>query len=122
MVGIKKAKPSDYPQFAFRVKETQKIELADLLDKVEKSITEIYGYRKVQDPASLMTDGETWFNNQSPETQRQQMGGAMYDAWKAGDVRIQDIPETFSDPVFGGMVKAASLKGLLGKDAAQYYQ
>jgi hypothetical protein len=81
------------------------------------SITVIRGYEQPN-----ITSGADWFASQPEAVQRQQMGGAMYDAWKAGDVRIQDIPETFSDPVFGGMVKAASLKGLLGKDAAQYYQ
>jgi hypothetical protein len=81
------------------------------------SITVLRG----QEPPDI-TSGEDWFNARTPQQQRDQMGGAMFEAWQAGAVKLSDIPQTDSDPVFGGMIREASLKGLLGQDAQQYYQ
>lgn len=64
--------------------------------------------------------GEVWFERQSPALQQKILGSAGYAAWKAGAVRLSDYAQSYTDPVWGEMIRAASLKGLLGPDAAAY--
>lgn len=66
--------------------------------------------------------GEDWFKALSPERQRQQMGGAAFEAWKAEAVQLKDFTHPYNDAVFGSMVREASLKGILGEGAKQYYR
>lgn len=66
--------------------------------------------------------GEDWFNSLSPERQRQQMGGAAFEAWKAEAVQLKDFVHPYDDAVFGPMVRESSLKGILGDSAKQYYR
>lgn len=68
-----------------------------------------------------MQSGPEWFDNLTPEQQRAQMGGAMFEAWKAGAVGWGDMSQKYTDPVYGEMLRAASLKGILGNDARGFY-
>lgn len=66
--------------------------------------------------------GIDWFEALSETRQRSQMhNDAMYEAWQTGAVRLSEIPRRRVDPVFGGQVIEASLAGLLGPAAAQFY-
>lgn len=66
--------------------------------------------------------GEEWFNSQSEARQRLIAGDANYNAMQAGAVRLSDFPQTYEDDVFGTMLREASLQGILGDGAQQYYQ
>lgn len=81
------------------------------------SITVVKG---IGEPAGLIT-GEQWFARRTPEQQRAQMGNAAFEAWQAGAITLKDFPKPYTDPVFGRMVREASLKGMLGPDAKAYY-
>lgn len=65
------------------------------------------------DPVGAET-GEQWFNRQSEETQREMMGDAKYDAWKAGKFGFRDMAKTYNDPTWGPSVRVASLGDLTG--------
>lgn len=72
-------------------------------------------------PRPAVETGEAWFNRQPEERQRAMMGDAMWRAWQDGAVQLRDIPRAYDDEVFGRMVSASSLKGLLGSGARRYY-
>jgi hypothetical protein len=72
-------------------------------------------------PRTVVT-GEQWFESQPEARQRAQMGHAAYEAWRAGDVRLQDFVHRYEDDLWGPMVREASLKGMLGDAAKGYYQ
>lgn len=57
--------------------------------------------------------GPEVFDTLSPAQQRQIMGPGMFDAWKAGKVDWKDFSQPYYDPVYGEMLRAASLKSLL---------
>lgn len=65
--------------------------------------------------------GETWFAKQPEAVQRKQMGPGMFEAWKAKAFAFGDLSQTYSDPVYGEMTREASLVGLLGERAKEYY-
>ena len=66
-------------------------------------------------------DGETYFNS-LPESQRiQRMGRAKYMAYQAGEFRFSELSEVYANDVYGDMQKEASLVGILGTRARQYY-
>lgn len=71
-------------------------------------------------PPDVQT-GEDWFANRTEDQQREQMGNAAYEAWKAGAISLQDFPERHTDALFGEMITKASLKGMLGRAAKDYY-
>jgi len=73
-------------------------------------------------PAQEIESGAAWFNAQSEATQREMMGDAKYDAWKAGRISLDDLAATHTDPVYGEMIGEESLKGLLGKEAQRFYR
>lgn len=66
--------------------------------------------------------GEDWFRAQPEDAQVKRMGGGMWDAWKAGQVQFADLSQKYSDPVYGEMLREASLKGLLGEKAERFYR
>ncbi|MEQ9027558.1 MAG: phage minor head protein [Aggregatilineales bacterium] len=71
-------------------------------------------------PREVQT-GEDWFNAQ-PEARRVQIAGrANFEAMQAGRVQLRDFAQTYDDPVFGEMIREASLKGILGDDAREFY-
>jgi hypothetical protein len=71
-------------------------------------------------PLDVVT-GEQWFVSQTPARQRELMGPANYEAYKAGRVQLRDFVQDYQDPVFGDMVRQASLSSVLGNAAKQYY-
>lgn len=80
------------------------------------SITQLKGR-----PRTIRT-GIEWFNGLNDSQQQQQMGAAAWAAWKDGAINLQDFPKPAMDKVFGEVIVAASLKGLLGDAAQQYYR
>lgn len=79
------------------------------------SISEVRGR-----PRTVET-GEAWLEAQPEERQRAIMGHANFEAWKAGRVKLQDFVQRYEDPVFGPMVREASLRGILGNEARRFY-
>lgn len=73
-------------------------------------------------PAPAVESGPDWFARQSEDRQRAMMGGARFEAWKAGAIQWGDMSRVYDDPVFGRMVGEASLKGMLGDGAKEYYK
>lgn len=71
-------------------------------------------------PRNIQT-GEAWFAGQPEPIQRQYMGNAAYEAWQAGKIKLADFPQPYDDPTFGPMIREASLKGMLGDSAQQFY-
>ena len=65
--------------------------------------------------------GEARFAALPEAQQRDIMGHANYEAYRAGRVRLEDFAHRHDDPVFGGAVREASLKGILGEGAKEYY-
>lgn len=61
------------------------------------------------------------FGALSEARQRDILGDAGFAAWQAGDVRLEDFTHHYVDDVFGGMLREASLKGLLGDGAKRFY-
>lgn len=69
----------------------------------------------------LMITGPNWFESQSAATQRNMMGGALYNAWKSGAMQWPDMSQPYQDDVYGEMLREASVSGALGRDEAQKY-
>lgn len=65
--------------------------------------------------------GRTWFERQPEATQRQILGPAAFDAWKAGAVRLEDLVERHEHPVWGGSLGVKSLKRAIGESEAKRY-
>lgn len=65
--------------------------------------------------------GETWFKEQPRATQLEMMGGAMFRAWKDGQVPFSDLSQSYDDDVYGELLRQASLKDILGRKARDYY-
>lgn len=61
--------------------------------------------------------GSDWFASLPPERQRQQASFASnpgkYEAYASGQLQLSDFVGTYHDPVFGDMLREASLKGAL---------
>lgn len=72
-------------------------------------------------PAPNVQSGEAWFAQRSEAQQRAQMGDAAFEAWRAGRVQLREFAVRTEDPVFGGMIQEASLKGILGSGAREFY-
>jgi hypothetical protein len=65
--------------------------------------------------------GPERFDALDASVQRRIMGGAMYAAWRAGEVRWGEFSRPYQDNVFGEMLRAASLRDLLGDGARRFY-
>jgi hypothetical protein len=71
-------------------------------------------------PQPEIEPGQQWFERQSEDFQRERMGPGMFDAWKAGKFDFRDLSVPYQDPVYGEMLREATLKGLLtGKAKAR---
>ena len=66
--------------------------------------------------------GEDWFKAQPELVQRQMMGPAKWGAWQAGKFDFDSLITLSPDPVYGEMVTEASLVGMLGDEAKEYYR
>jgi hypothetical protein len=64
-------------------------------------------------PAPNIRSGEDWFRGRTETQQRAMMGQAAFEAWRAGDIRLQDFPKEYTDPIFGRMIGAKSLKEII---------
>lgn len=71
--------------------------------------------------ADNVTTGQAWFESLDENAQRQQMGNAMYEAWKSGAVTWADMSKPYNDPIYGQMLAQPSLKSILGADKAKSY-
>jgi hypothetical protein len=49
------------------------------------------------------------------------LGGARYRAFADGAVQLREFAQTTTDDVFGDMLTTASLRGVLGDAARNYY-
>ena len=56
--------------------------------------------------------GRDWLLEQDEPTQRRIMGGARFEAWRDGAVRLEDMVVRRDDPVWGPSVSVASLRDL----------
>jgi hypothetical protein len=65
-------------------------------------------------PRDVQT-GEEWFAGLSEERQRAQMGDSAFELWKGGRIELRDFVQPYTDPVFGEMVREASVKGMLAR-------
>jgi len=77
-------------------------------------------------PAQNIPSGESVF---AAYSQQQQMALAsaagwlpQWRAWQAGAIKFSDLSQAHDDDVYGPMFTQASLKSLLGEQAAQYYE
>jgi len=66
--------------------------------------------------------GQDWFDSLGEQRQRSIMGDANYNAYQAGEVQLGDFVQHRVDPLFGPMIEQASLKGILGDKAKDYYK
>ena len=81
------------------------------------TMTEVHGMTR------NVTRGEDWFGTLSTGRQRALMrNDSAYRAYQAGAVQLQDFVKPYDDPVFGPMVRQASLKDMLGDGAKAWYQ
>lgn len=64
-------------------------------------------------PQPEIEPGEQWFRRQPQDFQRQRLGPGRFDAWKAGKFDFRDLSQPYNDPVYGEMLREATLKGLL---------
>lgn len=83
---------------------------------------ESLGFPGLPDTRPSVPSGEAWFTGLSEAEQQRTMGPAMWRAWKAGEVRWEDLSRAHTDPVYGEMRTAASLRALLGSGAREYYR
>lgn len=65
--------------------------------------------------------GQDRFAELDAERQRRIMGNAMHRAWTAGAVQWGDFSRPYNDGVYGQMLRASSLKDILGDEAQRYY-
>lgn len=68
------------------------------------------------------TPGPEWFAGLPPAEQARRMGPSMWDAWQAGEFEFGDLSVSYDDPTYGDMLREASLVGLLGERAQEYYR
>lgn len=72
-------------------------------------------------PRDVQT-GPAWFATLDERQQRDIAGHANYEALQAGRVQMQDFVQSYDDPVFNEMLREASLRGILGDAAEEFYQ
>jgi len=65
--------------------------------------------------------GESQFNSLPETEQITRMGKAMHAAWKKNEFQFSELSQPYQNNVYGEMIKEASLIGLIGDRAANYY-
>lgn len=80
------------------------------------------GFPGIPDTNPRVKPGREWFAGLSDAEQRRLMGRSMWEAWKAGAVSWDDMSSVHSDPVYGDMRTAPSLRALLGDGAKEFYR
>ena len=66
--------------------------------------------------------GQQWWDRRTEAQQLAQAGPAKFKALQSGEVGLKDFVQPYTDPVFGEMLREASLKGVLGNAAQKFYQ
>jgi len=66
----------------------------------------------VDEPEFQRELGRDWFERQDEGTQRRMMGPGLYDAWKAGTVKLEDMPKRVEDRTWGNSWQVSSLREL----------
>jgi hypothetical protein len=79
------------------------------------------GFKGIPDTNPQVPLGAEAFRLLGEKDQIAILGPSRWAAWKAGEFDFRDLAKTYKDDLYGEMVVAASLKGLLGKRAQQYY-
>ena len=59
--------------------------------------------------------GESWLHTQPLKIQQEILGKAGQQAWQAGKVRLEDYVSSYTDPVFGEMLRSVPLHTALSK-------
>ena len=57
--------------------------------------------------------GRQWFDGLDEEAQRRMMGSKAFDAWRGGEIELDDLVKRQSDPVWGDTVGVRSVSGLV---------
>lgn len=65
--------------------------------------------------------GREVFNELDERDQEFIMGGAMFRAWRAGEVNFDQFSQKYDDGVYGEMLRASSLSSILGDGARVFY-
>lgn len=65
--------------------------------------------------------GTDLFSLLSDEEQKKRMGPGKWEAWKSGRFDFRDLITTYQDDTWGELIREASLKGLLGDEAKEWY-
>lgn len=68
-----------------------------------------------------ISSGEEWLRAHKTNWQKTFMGQGNYNAYAAGAVKLADFVKFYDDPLFGDAIQEASLKGILGGQAKDYY-
>ena len=66
--------------------------------------------------------GENIFNTMPQDRQIAQMGLAKHTAYRAGEFKFSELSEVYQNNVYGEMLKEASLVGMIGDKAKNYYR
>lgn len=66
-------------------------------------------------PAPVMETGQEWFVKQPEALQRELLGPARFDAWKAGDLKLGEMVERSFDETWGWSLQVPPLKGATGE-------
>ena len=80
------------------------------------------GFEGIPETGAEIEPGETVFAGLDEQTQRQLMGESMWKAWKDDAFQFSDLSTPYQDDVYGEMWTEASLKGILGEKAKDYYK
>jgi SPP1 gp7 family putative phage head morphogenesis protein len=80
------------------------------------------GFEGVPETRAEIETGESLFARLSPEQQRMILGNAGYEAYKAGAVKLSDFVGQKSDPRWGTMRYAWSLREILGASEARKWR
>ena len=68
-------------------------------------------------PSPFTESGREWLEAQPAEVQRQVMGNGHYDAWKAGEFRLEDAARMHNHPVWGEAPQVVPLRELVARTA-----
>lgn len=80
------------------------------------SVSEIVGAELPFGPT-----GPEWFSGLDDHWQRYMMGPGAWEAWKAGDIALMDVVGTYTDDLYGVMLRQRGLAELVGQERAQQY-
>jgi hypothetical protein len=80
------------------------------------------GFEGIPETGVEIEPGEDVFGRLDEQAQRQLMGESMWKAWKDDAFQFSDLSTPYQDDVYGEMWTEASLKGILGEKAKDYYK